>query len=62
MPEIINHIWRAVFVVLRELLPVIQHALSFLSLHVVQAGYGVHPISYPLGTGSSFPRSEAAGA
>jgi hypothetical protein len=24
-------------------------------LHVVQTGYGVHPISYPMGTAGSFP-------
>jgi hypothetical protein len=26
------------------------------SLHVVQTGSGVHPTSYPMGTGDSFPR------
>jgi hypothetical protein len=31
-------------------------------LHVVQTGSGVHPTSYPMGTGGSFPRGKAAGA
>jgi hypothetical protein len=31
-------------------------------LHVVQTGSGVHPSSYPLGTGGSFPGGKAAGA
>jgi hypothetical protein len=31
-------------------------------LHVVQTGAGVHTTSYPMGTGSSFPGSKAAGA
>jgi hypothetical protein len=34
---------------------------SFL-LHVVQNGSGVHPASYPVGTGSPFPGGRAAGA
>jgi hypothetical protein len=29
---------------------------------VVQIGCGAHPASYPMGTGSSFPGSKAAGA
>jgi hypothetical protein len=31
-------------------------------LHVVQTGSGVHPGSYPMGTGSSFPGAKAARA
>jgi hypothetical protein len=31
-------------------------------LHVVQTGSEVHPTSYPMGTGGSFPRGKAAGA
>jgi hypothetical protein len=30
--------------------------------HRVQNGSGVHPASYPMGTGSSFPGGKAAGA
>jgi hypothetical protein len=30
-------------------------------LHVVQTGSGVHPTSYPIGTGGSFLGSKAAG-
>jgi hypothetical protein len=30
-------------------------------LHVVQPGSGVHPTSYPMGTGGSFPGGKAAG-
>jgi hypothetical protein len=30
--------------------------------HVVQTGSGVHPTSYPMGTGDSFPGGKAAGA
>jgi hypothetical protein len=29
---------------------------EFSLLHVVQTDSGVHPASYPMGTGSSFPR------
>jgi len=29
--------------------------------HRVQTGSGVHPASYPVGTGDSFPRGTAAG-
>jgi hypothetical protein len=31
-------------------------------LHVVQIGSGVHPTSYPMGTGGSFPGGKAVGA
>jgi hypothetical protein len=34
----------------------------FLLLHIVQAGSGVHPASYLMGIGSSFPGSKAAEA
>jgi len=30
--------------------------------HRVQIGSGAHPVSYPMGTGSSFPGDKAAGA
>jgi hypothetical protein len=30
-------------------------------LHVVQTGSGAEPVSYPMGTGGSFPGSKAAG-
>jgi hypothetical protein len=33
-----------------------------LSLHVVQTGYGARPVSYPMGTGSSFPGGKAVRA
>jgi hypothetical protein len=33
---------------------------EFSLLQVVQTGCGVHPISYPMGTGGSFPRDKAA--
>jgi hypothetical protein len=32
---------------------------EFSLLHVVQSGSGVHPTSYPIGTGGSLPGSEA---
>jgi hypothetical protein len=35
---------------------------EFSFLHVVQTGYGVHPASYPMGNGGSFPRGTAARA
>jgi hypothetical protein len=35
---------------------------EFSLLHVVQAGSGVHPTSYPMGNGCSFPGGKAAGA
>jgi hypothetical protein len=35
---------------------------EFSILHVVQTGFGVHPTSYPMGTGGSFPGGKAAGA
>jgi hypothetical protein len=35
---------------------------EFLVLHVVQTGCGVHPTSYPMGTGGPFPGGKAAGA
>jgi hypothetical protein len=31
-------------------------------LHVVQTGSGVHPTSYAMGIGGSFPGGKAAGA
>jgi hypothetical protein len=31
-------------------------------LHVVHTGSGAHPVSYPMGTGGSFPGGKAAGA
>jgi hypothetical protein len=33
---------------------------EFSFLHVVQTGSGAHPVSYPMGTGGSFPRVKAA--
>jgi hypothetical protein len=39
--------------------PVSQELSLF---HVVQTGSGVHPTSYPMGTGSSFPGGKATGA
>jgi hypothetical protein len=33
---------------------------SRILLHVVQKGSGAHPASYPVGTGSSFPKGKAA--
>jgi hypothetical protein len=35
---------------------------DFSLLHVVQTGSGVHPTSYPMGKGGSFPGDKAAGA
>jgi hypothetical protein len=35
---------------------------KFLLLHVVQTDSGVHPTSYPMTTGGSFPGGKAAGA
>jgi hypothetical protein len=34
---------------------------EFSFLHVVQAGSGAHPASYPMGTGGSFLAGKAAG-
>jgi hypothetical protein len=34
---------------------------DFSLLHSVQTGSGVHPASYPMGTGGYFPGSKAAG-
>jgi hypothetical protein len=34
---------------------------KFSPLHSVQNGSGVHPASYPKGTGSTFPGGKAAG-
>jgi hypothetical protein len=34
---------------------------EFSLLHVAQTGSGVHPTSYPMGTGGSFPGGKAAG-
>jgi hypothetical protein len=31
-------------------------------LHVVQTGFGVHPASYPMDTGGSFPGGKVTGA
>jgi hypothetical protein len=31
-------------------------------LHIVQTGSGVHPTSYPMGTGGFFPGSKAEGS
>jgi hypothetical protein len=39
-----------------------QWGQEFSLLHVVQTGSGVHPTSYPMGTGGSFPGDKAAGA
>jgi hypothetical protein len=35
---------------------------EFSLLHFVQTGSGVHPTSYPMGTGGSFPGGKAAWA
>jgi hypothetical protein len=34
---------------------------EFSLLLVIQSGSGVHPTSYPMGTGGSFPGSKVAG-
>jgi hypothetical protein len=36
-------------------------ARDFPSLHSVQTGSEVHPVSYKMGTGDSFPGGKAAG-
>jgi hypothetical protein len=35
---------------------------EFSLLHVVQTGFEIHPTSYRMGTGGSFPRGKVAGA
>jgi hypothetical protein len=35
---------------------------EFSLLHFVQTGSGIHPASYPVGTGGPFPGGKAAGA
>jgi hypothetical protein len=35
---------------------------EFSLIHVVRAGSGTHPASYPMGTGGSFPVGKAAGS
>jgi hypothetical protein len=35
---------------------------EFSLLQIVQTGFEVHPTSYPMDTGSSFPGGKAAGA
>jgi hypothetical protein len=35
---------------------------EFSHLQVIQTGSGVHPTSYPMGTGGSFPGGKVAGA
>jgi hypothetical protein len=39
-----------------------RYGQEFSLLHVVQTGSGVHPTSYPMGTGGSSPGGKAAGA
>jgi hypothetical protein len=39
-----------------------QKGQEFSLLHVVQTGSGVHPTSYPIGTGGFFPGGKAAWA
>jgi hypothetical protein len=39
-----------------------QLGKKIILLHVVQTGSGVHPTSYTMGTGGSFPGVKAAGA
>jgi hypothetical protein len=39
-----------------------QSYQEFSFLHVVQTGFGVHPASYLMDTGGSFPRGNAARA
>jgi hypothetical protein len=38
-----------------------RQSQKFSFLHVVQTGSGVHPASYPMGTGGSFPGDKAIG-
>jgi hypothetical protein len=38
-----------------------QWVQEFLLLHVVQTGSGVHPTSYPIGTGALSPRVKRLG-
>jgi hypothetical protein len=38
-----------------------SNTFYILFIVVVQTGPGVHPTSYPMGTGGSFPGGEAAG-
>jgi hypothetical protein len=39
-----------------------DRGFAFALLHVVQTGPGVHPNSYPVGRGESFPEDKAARA
>jgi hypothetical protein len=38
-----------------------RYSQDFSLLHVVETGSEVHPTSYPMGTGGSFPGGKAAG-
>jgi hypothetical protein len=46
----------------REFRVRVPEGQEFTLLHVVQTGSGVHPTSYPMGTGGPFPGGKAAGA
>jgi hypothetical protein len=39
-----------------------RYGQKFSLLQVVHTGSGIHPISYPMGTGGSFPGGKATGA
>jgi hypothetical protein len=41
---------------------ILAGAGNFSLRHHVQTGSGAHPVSYPMGTGGSFPGGKAAGA
>jgi len=42
--------------------PILAGAGNFSLHHRVQNGSGTHPVTYPTGTGGSFPEGKAAGA
>jgi hypothetical protein len=51
-----------IFCLMLKLWPVNRDIFTYFTLHVVKTGSGVHPTSYTMGTGSSFPGGKAAGA
>jgi hypothetical protein len=49
------------FAILRQFENMLRFTVFVKFLYVVQTGSGVHPTSYPMGTGGSFLGGKAAG-
>jgi hypothetical protein len=61
MYNIVDFSFRMQFKLTRNEYRIVIKDCIFPLLHIVQTGFGAHPVSYTIGTMGSFPRDKATG-